>query len=100
MSFSLVFKPAARIEFEEAIAWYEEQRKGLGREFSMEAAAALELAQTNPVIFRRVRGRARKIRLRRFSNYSIYFAVKGDVLSVMSVFHGARDPAELRKRLK
>lgn len=100
MSLSLIFKAAARIELEEAIAWYEEQTPGLGQEFSKEVRAALERALANPEIFKRVRGRARKIHLHRFSGYSIYFAVKADTFAVLSVFHGARDPAELRRRLK
>jgi toxin ParE1/3/4 len=100
MSLVLIFKPAARFELEEAVAWYDEQQIGLGREFASEVFAVLERAKANPELFGRVRGRARKIRLRRFSKYSVYFAVKDDAFAVLSVFHGARNPAELRRRLK
>jgi len=100
MSLPLIFKPAARLEFEEAVAWYEEQRPGLGREFATEVKVALDRAQARPEMFRRVRGRARKIRLPRFDKYSIYFAVKDDAFAVLSVFHGARNPAELHRRLE
>ena len=47
-----------------------------------------------------VRGRARKIRLRRFKKYAIYFAVKDDAFAVLSVFHASRNPAELARRLE
>ena len=100
MSLSLIFKPAARLELEEAVAWYETQKPGLGREFATEVKLALDRAQANPEMFRKVRGRARKIRLRRFDQYSIYFAVKEDVFAVLSVFHAARNPAELHRRLE
>ena len=100
MSLALIFKPAARFELDEAVAWYEEQRAGLGREFALEVFAVLARAQANPELFGRVRGRARKIRLRRFSSYSIYFADKDGAFAVLAVFHGARNPAELRRRLK
>lgn len=100
MSLPLIFKPAARLEFEEAVAWYEAQRPGLGREFATEATLALDRAQARPEMFRRVRGRARKIRLGRFDKYSIYFAVKDNAFAVLSVFHGARNPAELHRRLE
>jgi plasmid stabilization system protein ParE len=100
MSLALIFKSAARFELEEAVAWYEEQQAGLGREFALEVFAALERAQANPEFFARVLGRARKIRLRHFSKYSVYFAVKEDALAVLAVFHGARNPTELRQRLK
>ena len=100
MKFEQVFKPQAWNEFNEAILWYETQRPGLGREFAGEVIQSLEKAQLNPEIFRPVRGRARCIRLKRFKAYSIYFAIKENVFSVISIFHGARNPAELRGRLK
>jgi len=100
MSLPVIFKPAARLEFEEAVAWYEAERPGLGREFKLEAKLALKRAQTNPEHFQRVRGRARKIRLRRFKKYAIYFAVKDDAFAVLSVFHASRNPAELERRLE
>ena len=100
MSQPLLFKSAARHEFEEAVIWYESARTGLGREFAQEVAWALERAQANPGMFRRVRGGARKIRLRRFGKYSSYFTVKEDVLAVLAVFHGARNPADLQQRLE
>src|ERR1700721_4657712 len=100
MNLQLIFRPEAKFEFFEAIIWYENQVPGLGKEFAQEVTQALERAQTQPEIFRKVRGRAQRIRLKRFKPYSLYFAVKDDVFSVISVFHGARNPMELRQRLK
>jgi plasmid stabilization system protein ParE len=100
MSLPVIFKSAARLEFDEAVAWYEGERTGLGEEFKLEVKSALQRALANPELFQRVRGRAQRIRLRRFNKYAIYFAIKDDVFSILSVFHGARNPAELRRRLK
>ena len=100
MNLDSFFRQEAKAEFFEAIAWHENESPGLGKEFAREVIHALEGAQVQPELFRKVRGRARKIRLKRFKAYSIYFAVKNDVFSVISVFHGARNPAELRPRLK
>ena len=100
MSLPVIFKPAARLEFEEAVAWYEGERPGLGREFKLEVKLALKRAVANPGHFQRVRGRAQKIRLRRFKKYAIYFAVKDDIFAVLSVFHASRNPAELQQRLE
>ncbi len=94
------FKPSAQAEFIEAIAWYENQQPGLGREFAAEVGEVLKRACAHPEYFRKVRGRARKIRLNRFSDYSIYFAVKADAFSVLAVFHGARNPGDLQRRLE
>jgi len=100
MSLPVIFKPAARLEFEEAVAWYEGERPGLGREFKLEVKLALKRAVANPGHFQRVRGRAQKIRLRRFKKYAIYFAVKDDAFAVLSVFHASRNPIELERRLE
>ena len=94
-----VFQPEARSEFIEAIAWYEEQVSGLGREFAREVMEVLEVARAQPERFPTIRGRARRIRLKRFRAYGIYFAIKEDVFSVISVFHGARNPTVLLRRL-
>jgi plasmid stabilization system protein ParE len=99
MSLPVVFKPAALLEFEEAVAWYEGERPGLGEEFKLEVKSVLKRALTNPGLFQRVRGRAQKIRLRRFKKYAIYFAIKDGTFAVLAVFHGARNPAALHRRL-
>jgi toxin ParE1/3/4 len=95
-----LFEPEARAEFFEAIAWYEDKSAGLGKEFAQAVFEAVDHAQAQPEIYRMVRGRARKVRLKRFKPYSIYFAIKDEVFSVVSVFHGARNPVELERRLK
>jgi plasmid stabilization system protein ParE len=100
MSLPVLFKLAASQEFEEAVAWYEEQRPGLGEEFKQEVKSALKRALANPGIFQRVRGRAQCIRLRRFKKYAVYFAIKDGTFAVLAVFHGARNPVELQRRLK
>ena len=100
MSLWVIFKPAARQEFEESVAWYESQSPGLGKEFKLEVKAALQRAQASPGLFQRVRGRAQKIRLRRFRKFAIYFAIKDGTLAVLAVFHGSRNPAELHRRLQ
>lgn len=99
MSLPVIFKPAARLEFDEAVAWYEGQRPGLGEDFKSEVKSALLRALANPGVFQRVRGRAQKIRLRRFKKYAIYFAIKDGAFAVIAVFHGARNPEELHRSL-
>lgn len=100
MKLQLAFRPDAELEFFRAIAWYEQERPGLGQDFAHEVMQALEHAAEQPELFRKARGSARKIRLKRFKAYRIYFAVKDDVLSAISVFHGSRNPAELRRKLR
>ena len=99
MSLRLIFKPLARAEYDEATAWYEPQRPGLGREFFLEVDRALQRAQDNPERFPKIRRQARRIRLRRFSRYNIYFAVKDETFTVLAVFHSSRNPEQLWRRL-
>ena len=94
------FEPEAKAEFFEAIAWYSAKSPDLAKQFAEEVLATVDRAKAQPEIFKRVRGRARKVRLKRFRAYSIYFAIKDDAFSVISIFHGARNPDELRRRLK
>jgi len=95
----VIFTAEAQAEFFEAIAWYESSVPDLGKEFSREVIQALERAQQQPEMFRKIRRRARLIRLKRFKSYSVYFTIKDDILSVLAVFRGARNPEELRRRL-
>lgn len=100
MSLPVIFKPAARLEFDEAVAWYENEHPGLGREFKLEVKLALKRALAYPEHFQTVRVRVRKIRVRRFKKYALYFAVKDDVFAVLAVFHASRNPAILERRLE
>jgi hypothetical protein len=53
MTLRVVFRPAARAEFDGAALWYEDRRLGLGAEFVMEIDRAVELASGHPEDFRR-----------------------------------------------
>lgn len=99
MSVPATFSLEAEREYIEAIAWYESQRPGLGREFNEMLLQALERAQTNPGFFRIVRRTVRKIRIQRFRAYSIYFTIDSTSCYIIAVFHASRDPAALNRRL-
>ncbi|MEI9961738.1 MAG: type II toxin-antitoxin system RelE/ParE family toxin [Limisphaerales bacterium] len=94
-----IFAPLARLEFEDAVAWYNEQRPGLGEEFRMEVNRTLQQILHSPERFRLTTRITHKAVLHRFP-YSLYYSIELDAINVASVFHGARNPEELRKRLK
>lgn len=95
----LFFDAAARAEFIEAALWYNRQRPYLGNEFKAEVKQAIQAAQTNPEKFRKAFAEARKIRLKRFRKYAVYFSIEGDIFSVLAVFHESRNPDELKRQL-
>ncbi len=96
----IIFDPEARLEFEDAIIWYNEQEPGLGDRFEGEAHAALQRILQDTERFPIACGKIRKARIEVFDKYSIYFRVDARFIGVVSVFHGARKPAELRQRLQ
>src|SRR5262245_50193292 len=97
MSRPVDFRPIARIEFDEAMAWYEAQRPGLGLEFKEQVDQFLNRIAENPEHFRKVRGETRRAVLRRFP-YTIHFLPETDRIIVMAVFHGKREPRYLEGR--
>jgi plasmid stabilization system protein ParE len=101
MTRDIIFASVARHEFDEAILWYEEQQPGLGDEFEAEVNQVIEEILKEPERFRFASLEARKARLLgKFHRYSIYFYVQSDHIGIVSIFDGARNPAELRRRLK
>jgi hypothetical protein len=59
MSSSVLFRPLARLELGEAVAWYEARKPGLGLQLKDEVDAVLGRVAESPGRFRRVRGEAR-----------------------------------------
>lgn len=97
MTVPLVWHPAAADEFVGAVAWYEQQRPGLGGEFAAACHSALALIQDQPHAFRRVHGEVRRVILRRFP-YAIFYRSRETELLVLAVMHERRDPRRWRER--
>ena len=98
MTLSIVFRGAAKVEFEKAAAWYDEQRRGLGEEFILEIEQAIASAAAEPLRYQLLFGDIRRAVARRFP-YSVYFRVRSNKLVVLSVFHGRRDPTIWQRRV-
>jgi plasmid stabilization system protein ParE len=92
-----VFRRIARIEYDEAVAWYESERPGLGLEFSASVDALMTLIARQPALFRQVRGPIRRAVLKRFP-YAIHFLDEPARIVVVAVFHASRDPRVLARR--
>ena len=92
MTLRVVFRPAARAEFDGAALWYEDRRRGLGAQFVSEVDYAVGQASRHPDRYPIKANDTRCVRLRRFP-YSIYYLVQADEIVVLAVFHARRDPA-------
>lgn len=97
MSLRVVFRRATQDELETAVAWYDEQRRGLGEEFLTELGDAIEKAANSPERYPVVFESVRRTVLRRFP-YAIYYLQRQDMLVVLAVFHGRRNPMIWKRR--
>jgi toxin ParE1/3/4 len=97
MTLKVVFRPAARAEFDGAALWYEDRQPGLGARFVAEIQYAVELASRHPERHPIKHEQIRCLRARRFP-YSIYYLVEQDRIVVLAVFHARRDPAIWQSR--
>jgi toxin ParE1/3/4 len=100
MSRQIIFELEARLEFEDAVLWYDEQQPGLGDRFEAEVHATFSHILQDPERFPFAGETVRKARVEVFESYSVYFSIELHFIGIVSVFHGARDPEELRRRLK
>ena len=97
MTLAVVFRHAARHEFDEAALWYEERRRGLGVQFVSEIDHAIDLATENPERFPVMHRDVRCVRVRRFP-YSVFFRAESRRIVVLAVFHARRDPSVWKQR--
>ena len=88
-------QPHARDEAEldiiDAVAWYEEQRAGLGGEFLIELDAVMQRVAQTPLQFPQIKHGVRRALLNRFP-YSVYFLASDEMVDVIAVVHQHRDP--------
>ncbi len=91
MTLKVVFRRAARAEFDGAAMWYEERQPGLGMQFTSEIDRAVDLAARHPERFPVKHGDIRSVQARRFP-YSVFYRVEAHRIVVLAVFHARRDP--------
>ena len=98
MTFPVVFRRAARHEFQEAARWYEARQAGLGLQYVAEVDRAVQMAAEQPIRFPNVHGEVRCVRVKRFP-YSMFFLPEADRIVVLAVFHVRRDPLVWQARV-
>lgn len=95
---AVIFHPEASAEFEAAVAYYEQQREGLGQEFSRLAEQAIVRIRQNPwlgAVYKATR--FRHLILPRFP-YVVFYADLEEALWVIAIAHGKRRPGYWRRR--
>ena len=80
-----------------AARWYDEQRSGLGSEYTRAIRAQLAAIEREPRLFRVVRDDVQRALVRRFP-YAIYFRVDNNDVIVFARLHQRRDPTVWQSR--
>lgn len=97
MKRGFVLRRVAAQEFDDSIAWYENQREGLGQEFRAHIEDHFQQITDHPEWFTKVRGEVRRAVVRRFP-FVIHFLLEPECIVVLSVFHTSRSPEQLKAR--
>jgi toxin ParE1/3/4 len=94
----LLIRPEAEVEIEDAYRWYEEKCNGLGAEFLLCLEEGIERIRNNPEMYPVVYRNIRRLLIYRFP-YAIFYNIQQNLIIVLAVFHGHRDPKEWKSRI-
>jgi plasmid stabilization system protein ParE len=91
------FHPEARAELDAAVAWYEDQRPGLGRQLLAAVREAFDRIASNPATWPRATPRSQQYRLKRFP-YRVVYQVRAEQIVILAIMHVRRSPGYWRRR--
>jgi toxin ParE2 len=92
------FLKPAQAEVDEAVAYFDGQREGLGDRFEQDLLHTLTFIAERPLIGKPLTKRVRKFRLRKFQ-YNLIFVIDDHEVIVVAVAHHRRRPGYWRGRL-
>jgi plasmid stabilization system protein ParE len=87
----------AAADLQEAAAWYEQQRLGLGNELLDAVLTAFARISEQPTLYPVVHREVRRALTGRFP-FGVYYRVESAYIVVVAVMHGRRDPQRWKVR--
>jgi toxin ParE2 len=93
----VTYLDAAEAEFKETIQYYNNQRKGLGFEFSDEVKQAIERIKNYPHAWTPLSKRIRRCLIHRFP-YGIIYEARTEQIIIVAIQHHRRKPENWRAR--
>ena len=97
MSLPVSFRAIAQAEFDEAIAWYDQGRAGLGAAFAQAVQDVLDEMSQSPQRYPIIDEDVREAPVAGFPSW-VYHRVRPRQIVVIAVYHQSRDPAGWRSR--
>ena len=99
MTYSVTLSDEAIADYDEAVEWYEQQKSGLGFDFSFRLAETLEQIEAFPAAHPLLYDNRRCALLRQFP-YKVFFIFdeNNSEIIVFAILHDKRHPDMWRKR--
>lgn len=97
MTLEVRLRPEAERDLVEAASWYEEQQSGLGHRFLDEVLKAFSAIGERPSLYPIVHRDTRRSLIHRFP-FGVYYRVEHEVVVVIAIIHGSRDPGNWQRR--
>jgi plasmid stabilization system protein ParE len=94
----LRFLKAAQAEIDDATAYFDEQREGLGRRFKVDLQRTIDFVLEHPHSGKRLADRVRKFRLSTF-RYDVIFILDVAEIVIVAVAHHRKHPGYWHDRL-
>ena len=91
MNYKVKFREEAQRDLFKAYSWYEDQKKGLGDEFTSEVENTTEYLKTNPEAYQLKRKGFREIGLKKFP-YVLIYRLTGTLVLIFAIFHTHLNP--------
>ena len=98
MSLPIVFRRAARAEFDDAADWYEQRRTGRGTAFATAVQKVLDRIAAQPQFYPVALDDVREAMVSGFP-YCVYYREELGQILVLAVIHMARDPSIWQGRI-
>lgn len=102
MTFKVIIEDEAKQEWNEAVVWYDKREPGVGLRLNEKIHALLQTLSQQPERFPLATRLTRKVKILGRWPYSAYFTIDTEhrEVKVLAIWHGKRNSAELRWRLK
>ncbi len=92
MRLPVVFRRAARVDFDDAADWYQQRRAGLGAAFTAAIQRILHQIAAQPDFYPQVYQDVREALVSGYP-YCVYYREEPGQVVVLSVFHTSRNPS-------